>query len=122
MAGRARFDEKTKLAALADLDAGMTLAEAAEKYGASVGSLQNWKKRYAAPAANGASPHGRLQEITQALAELENEKAAIQRQIRAEAAVPKIMKLLMSLDDKTLEKLEVVHPGLAEQARFIQDS
>ncbi len=122
MAKRARFDDETKNAALADLKSGMTLAEVADKYGASVGSIQNWKKKMVGPmaAAGGGSPHARLQEITKMLAHLEDEKAAIQHKLRFEQALPRIKEIILGLSEADIKKLELAVPALGEQARFLR--
>ncbi|MCB9832214.1 MAG: transposase [Planctomycetes bacterium] len=121
MAKRARFDDGVKKQALADLAAGMTLAEVADKYGASIGSIQNWKKKVIGPASSGGSPHARLQEITKMLADLENEKVSIQRRLRSEQAIPRIKEILLKLSEADLKKLDLAVPALGEQARFLRD-
>lgn len=117
MSKRRRFDDITKKAALEDIRTGMKLAEAAEKYGASIGSLQLWKKQFGfQKVTNTGSPAARLQEITRQLANLEDEKESIQRNLRAEQALPQIRDLILNMDDATITRLQAHFPDLANKA------
>ena len=123
MVTRKRFDDETKRAALQDVASGMTLKQVSEKYGTSLGSIQNWKKKLNGGRVNNSgSPLERLNDITRQLAVLENEKVSIQRRMRSERALPQIKKIMLELTDKQLAKLEMAIPELAEQARFLRDS